>query len=594
MPSRLRALWIVGLASTAFVGAPAGLARALSTEQGANAPIRSARAGLEPPAFVLPEEPEVIVDLGGADTPKSASAPMSDAVARSDGALDPAKSDVAKSDVGKNDAPVATGAPAPRIEERRATAALEPGKADIPAVAAPAASPAAPIVPNVEGAQPPQSPPAINVAIKDALESLARAPAQRASEARKQVETLAAFYAARDYAPIWLAQGEWTDAAKGAFARLQRAAEDGLDLRDYKVYSLDKGADASLAQGELALSGAVAAYARQASGARIDPARISHLIGARPEVVETAKALEDTSRAADADAFLQGYNPAHPGYLALRAKLAEIRARTTPSAAREIIATEPPLKPGARDPRVPLVRARFGLDMGADPADSALYDTKIAAAVADFQRVNGLPPSGVLTPRTLAALSGMRPSSLEAEIIANMERWRWLPRDIGVDRIEVNLPEFEVRLTRAGQAVYQTRVVVGKPNTPTPIFSNKMQYLIVNPSWNVPQSIIKKEMAPKAAQDPGYFQPAGISSYVQTRPDDGPSAARRDATRWAVSNSCSPTTTRSICTIRRRAACSPRPGARSRTVACASTSLSPSPRRCLAATMAGPRRACAI
>ena len=85
-----------------------------------------------------------------------------------------------------------------------------------------------------------------------------------------------------------------------------------------------------------------------------------------------------------------------------------------------------------------------------------------------------------------------------------MERWRWLPSDLGSDRIEVNLPEFTVRVIRKDQIIYQARVIIGKQTTPTPLFSNQMVHLIVNPSWHVPSSIIKNEILPKLAEDPEY------------------------------------------------------------------------------------------
>jgi L,D-transpeptidase YcbB len=159
---------------------------------------------------------------------------------------------------------------------------------------------------------------------------------------------------------------------------------------------------------------------------------------------------------------------------------------------------------------VPLIRARLSVDDAAESAvQDIVYDTKVAAAVADFQKANGLPPSGTLTARTVAALSGAQSSHLEAEIIANMERWRWMPRNLGEARIEVNIPNYEARVIENGTVIHRTRVIVGKEATPTPIFSDTMKFLIVNPYWNVPQSIIRKEMLPKAAGDPNYFRRLG-------------------------------------------------------------------------------------
>ena len=116
----------------------------------------------------------------------------------------------------------------------------------------------------------------------------------------------------------------------------------------------------------------------------------------------------------------------------------------------------------------------------------------------------------MLTKRTIAALSGGQPSRLEGTIVANMEMWRWMPRDLGQDRIEVNVPEFQVTVFHDGQPVAHNRVVVGKTTTPTPLFSNTMKYLIVNPVWNVPESIIKKEFLPKGGGDLSYLGGRGF------------------------------------------------------------------------------------
>ena len=260
----------------------------------------------------------------------------------------------------------------------------------------------------------------------------------------------------------------------------------------------------------LALTQAAVAYGRQASGGRVDPQRISILITVKPETADSARVLSALANSGpDAGRVLQAFNPPHKGYEALRIKLAEVRQAQQP-VARERIPAGAILRVGMRDPRVPLIRARFGLDtaQASEPADIT-YDTRIAAVIADFQRANGLPASGILTARTIAALSGGEPARLENEILANMERWRWLPRDLGREHVEVNIPDYTVRVYDGERLRYSSRVVVGKPDTPTPVFSNSMQFLIVNPYWSVPQSIIKKEMMPKLAADPDYLRRLG-------------------------------------------------------------------------------------
>jgi len=328
----------------------------------------------------------------------------------------------------------------------------------------------------------------------------AEAKPPHAAESQKLNEAIAAFYTMRDFAPLWTSGGVPTQAAKAVIDRLRHAPDDGLDL--VILPDLQGSTDDDMVKADLALTEAVIAYGRAASGGRIDPKTISPLIGEKPETPEPFDILASVSAAGDAAGnVLQAYNPPQKGYQALREKLAEMRREKAP-VAKQTIPSGPELTVGMRDPRVTLIRARFGLDVQqATAPEDLVYDTRVAAAIAGFQKTAGLPASGVLTARTIAALSGGQPSRLEDEILANMERWRWMPRDMGETYIAVNIPDFTVAVVRDDQVVTRHRVVVGKPDTPTPVFSNKMQYLIVNPYWNVPQSIIRKEFMPKMGGD---------------------------------------------------------------------------------------------
>jgi murein L,D-transpeptidase YcbB/YkuD len=363
-------------------------------------------------------------------------------------------------------------------------------------------------------AKPPLSP--LSAALRDVLAAvpvtaMRVAPGQTpAASWRREREALAAFYASRDFEPLWLRDGAWTPAARSALRRLERARDDGLDVSQYLISALPEGDPAILAGAELQLSHAIVGYARQASGGRIDPRSISVLITAKPEVADPAFVLTSVALSPSAGDVLRAFNPPQAEYRALREKLEEVRREKPPVVARASIEAGPVLKIGMKDPRVPLIRARFGIDANEDVTDNGLvYDTRVASRVAEFQRANGLPASGALTARTISALSGGEPAQLEGEIVANMERWRWLPREMGATRIEVNSPDFQVKVTRDEQVVHRARVIVGKTETQTPIFSDSMEYLVVNPYWNVPPSIIRKEMLPAYQKDPSYFTKRG-------------------------------------------------------------------------------------
>jgi murein L,D-transpeptidase YcbB/YkuD len=300
--------------------------------------------------------------------------------------------------------------------------------------------------------------------LASALDNWVKAPISRAdaAERRRQRAAIAAVYAARAYQPLWRDgapdDAAWLPAATSAAERLRYASEDGLDLRGYILPAVDQGA--SNIEDELALSEAVVAYAAQAAGSRVDPQRISRLIGARPRLPNTEAVLINVAAGgAEAGDILEAYNPPHYGYQLLKAKLAELRAGR------------------AMDDR-----------------------SAVRLALADSARDDG-PSAAGRTRRRSAKRARFSSSHLEAEVIANMERWRWLPRDLGESRIEVNIPEFELAVIRDGAVTHRARIIVGKEKTPTPVFSNAVQFIIVNPYWNVPPSILNKEMLPQSGGD---------------------------------------------------------------------------------------------
>ncbi|HZH10999.1 MAG TPA: L,D-transpeptidase family protein [Microvirga sp.] len=320
---------------------------------------------------------------------------------------------------------------------------------------------------------------------------------------KKERESLAAFYAQAERPLAWARDGAFTPAAMGAVARLKAADEDGLDSTSYPLPDLKLRKEASPAQwaeADLKLSASVIRYARDARGGRIEPSRLSALVTPKLSIPEAGDVLQKVAFAKDANAALASYNPSHAGYRALKERLAQLRANH-PSQPSVRVPKGPALRVGMKDPRVPLIRARFNLK---DEDNQTVYDERLASAVAAFQKEKGLPTNGILTPETVAALSGPSLAQREGELIANMERWRWLPENLGERHILVNVPEFRLQLVDGGKVAHEARVIVGKEQSQTPIFSEDMKYLVVNPSWTIPPSIMKKEILPALASDPDY------------------------------------------------------------------------------------------
>ena len=154
---------------------------------------------------------------------------------------------------------------------------------------------------------------------------------------------------------------------------------------------------------------------------------------------------------------------------------------------------------------MPQLRERLGLS-----GDGTTYDKALADAVKKFQQEHELKVSGLLTQQTLDALNGRSPDRPIDTVLANLERWRWMPHDLGKDYVIVNLPDFTLRVFHDGQQIWMTRIVTGKPTMATPIMSAEMKYITVNPTWNVPPSIVMHEYLPALAADPTVLARMGL------------------------------------------------------------------------------------
>jgi murein L,D-transpeptidase YcbB/YkuD len=325
-----------------------------------------------------------------------------------------------------------------------------------------------------------------------------------------------AFYAARGYAPLWVHEGRLTAQAKAAIGKLKNAADDGLDVADYPVpeFGTINGADA-LAAGDLKLTESVLTYTRHLAVGRIAPTRVSAEVEYGDHTPDPDDVLKKLASASDAGATIESYNPPSQGFRALKAKLAELR---TGNASADVgparIPDGPTIKFGMKDARVPQLREKLGLH--GKPAD-ILYDKALYNAVRSVQFRKGMKPSGIVDAQTIAVINGPKPGDLVARVRANMERWRWLPRDLGRTYVMVNIPDYTLKVVQDGRQVWTTKIVSGKPQTPTPLVSAPMQHIIVNPSWYVPQSIIQNELLPLYASDPQIFDRMGLE--VKQGPD---------------------------------------------------------------------------
>jgi murein L,D-transpeptidase YcbB/YkuD len=394
-----------------------------------------------------------------------------------------------------------------------------------------AAQPAAAAPPAVEPAKESIKEPvkaASNVApadqpVADKLKEMLGAKSSKYFDRKAERAAVEKFYTAREYAPLWTQAGALTASARGVIARLKDAAAEGLNAADYPVpdFTAATSPDA-LADAELKLTASTLDYARQAQSGRMHWSQVSADILYPDHPTDPAEVLANVSTAKDASAALEGYNPPQKLYRELKKKLAELRGQGEGPVVQ--IADGPALKytPArgkkqpeivVEDPRVPQLRAKLGI---AENADDTHYDAKVAEAVRKFQDGADLKATGVLDDRTVKAINSPKRDRAIDTVIVNMERWRWLPRQLGAPSLGnayviLNIPDYTLKVMQNGGQVWTTRVVTGKPGThATPLLTETMKFITVNPTWNVPPSIIYNEYLPALQQDPTVLQRMGL------------------------------------------------------------------------------------
>jgi murein L,D-transpeptidase YcbB/YkuD len=395
---------------------------------------------------------------------------------------------------------------------------------DAPATAPTAVAPAATPAPAAAAAPVPASAPtavadsAVSDRLRDIItgKSLDRVLGRKADRAG-----IEAFYSARAYKPLWVADGAAAERAKSAIAYLAKADAVGLEPSDYPTPDFNSAATAdALADAELKLTAAAVTFARQAQIGRVHFTRVSADIQFDLKAPEPAEVLAKLAADNDAAKALDSYNPPMAEFKALRAKLAEVRAGKLVAAKVEDkpaplvqVPEGKILRPGMKDARVIALRKR--LDVKGDK-ESPLYDDAVRDSVKTFQTVEDLDVDGNLGTKTVRALNGEKkeakgPTADPVDIIVvNMERWRWYQRDLGNPHVVVNIPNYRLTLFNDNKVYWDTRIVVGKPGKNTPLISAEMKFITVNPTWNVPPSIIEKEYLPALQQDPQALDRIGL------------------------------------------------------------------------------------
>jgi murein L,D-transpeptidase YcbB/YkuD len=328
------------------------------------------------------------------------------------------------------------------------------------------------------------------------------------------------FYQKRGNAPAWIDGRKPTKQMDELIGALQQADREGLDPALYNTSTL-AARRAEAGRGFLTMKGfneAEAAnldvwltylylrYAADLSSGLSDLSHADPKWQIRDKKTDTLALLEQALDKNRVGPSLQELTPQHAQYMWLREAFAKYRDIAQRGGWSGLPAGLK-LKPGQQHAAVPAIARRLAVTgdfTGTVNDQDTTYGSELQEAVKRFQRRHGLEPDGAIGAAVIAQMNVPVEERLR-QLALSLERWRWLPRDLGQRHILVNVPEYRLEVWEDNKIPLQMRVVVGKKDTPTPIFSDDMTHIVFSPYWNVPPDIAKNETLPSVVRDPAFL-----------------------------------------------------------------------------------------
>lgn len=385
-------------------------------------------------------------------------------------------------------------------------------------------------------------------------ELLSKEAAVRVTSSEKSA--IIELYRTNGFKPLWTSPEGLDPRGQEILGLLAKSADEALEPSDYLPPALGSFADSPtvfkgdmvhLARLDLGLTAMALKYARHASSGRVIPNRLTKYNDIAPEIVNPAAAIKVLAWSPFPIEYLKSLHPRHPAYELFKAELARKRALLHVSE-NEAIPLGKRVKPGDSDQRLPLVRHHLerlgylkpesGLPDGvssAIPAEAEVarltLDPELSAALKAFQSEAQIRDTGSLDQATVNALNERTEQRNVAKLIYNIERLRWLPKDLGRKYVFVNQAAYQLEIVDDGREVWRTNVIIGKPLTQTVAFHDRMETVVFNPSWGVPPSIIRNEMLPILRRDPSYLDRLGYRVVTK-----GGQIIRSSAVNWSAYN----------------------------------------------------------
>lgn len=365
---------------------------------------------------------------------------------------------------------------------------------------------------------------------------------------KKHEDLVYLFYENRDYQLAWFQNDELVPQAGKMLSAFENASREGLNPKNYKLVAFDElfkayerlqdGDSARLAlqrKIDVALTASYFNYASDFYRGKIDPRSVGSVEwNVKKNKIKLHKALQTILKERESTYPYYEFEALHVGYVRLRDKLQEYRVLAEKGGWSKVTLGEHKiLEPGDTAEAVLSVRRRLYPGQEFNSADKRLhlFDAQLAQAVKHFQMLHGLKQDGIVGGNTLKMMNVPIEDRIQ-QIMINMERWRWIPKRMVPKSLEqrfiwVNIPEYKLYVyedpegdltaNRKYKEVMNMRVIVGKELSSTPIFSDKLEYVVMAPYWNVPNSIVENEIKPKMVRNPNWLASQNMEVVTKER-----------------------------------------------------------------------------
>jgi murein L,D-transpeptidase YcbB/YkuD len=348
------------------------------------------------------------------------------------------------------------------------------------------------------------------------LEQLLKINPDRLQELNEPV--VADFYRQRQYRLLWSDDAGRKERAYDLLQVIIQAHDEGLEPSDYYLEairsywnSVQLGDSVQL---DLLLSAALYRYGNDAYTGRFDPGKVDIGWNIRNEPVDSSRLLLQVARLASIEQLLKQLAPTHAGYQRLKHQLRDYR-ELEQQGGWPRLPWGPVLERGVQHEQVRQLKRR--LEVSGDLVDhpfpeSDLFDRWLEKAVEHYQRRHGLEPDGKVGPQTRRSLN-ISVSDRIRQIRINLERWRWLQRDLGNRYLMVNMTGFELQVIDDETVVLSMPIIIGKTYRATPTFSGLVSYMEYNPYWTIPINLVFADIIPRQIDDPAYLERKSIKVY---------------------------------------------------------------------------------